>query len=272
MSRIATPQFEPDGPETCVNRCSCALCDLMRCVVSAIRSPAVWIPLLLLAATTALFRCTDLDMALVRPFYVNGGADGQSMNHWPLCDLQPWKALYDWGVYPAWIMGCGGFALWIASFRWPKLEAWRDPGLFYGLVLILGPGILVNGVLKPSVCRPRPNALVSFGGEREFLPIWKLGYGPEEASFPSGHASMGFYLMAPAFVYYRRRPWLALGFLLLGIVSGGVIGLARMVAGGHFPSDVIWAGGFVYFTALIIAIPFRFAAETPLSRTHPPLV
>ena len=69
---------------------------------------------------------------------------------------------------------------------------------------------------------------------------------------------MGFYLIVPAFVCYRRRPWAAAGFLSFGLVYGGVIGLARVVAGGHFPSDVLWAGGIVYFTALALAAPFRF--------------
>ena len=60
---------------------------------------------------------------------------------------------------------------------------------------------------------------------------------------------------------YRRRPWLAAGFLLLGLVCGGVIGLARIVAGCHFPSDVLWSGGIIYFTALALAAPFRFGRE-----------
>ena len=168
-----------------------------------------------------------------------------------------------WGVYPAWILGCGGMAVWVVSFFWTKLEAWRDPGLFFALLLIVGPGILVNCVFKPYWSRPRPHATTSFGGPREFLPVWQRGFGEEDSSFPSGHAAMGFYLMAPAFVCYRRRPWLAAGFLLLGLAGGVVIGLARMVAGCHFPSDVLWAGGIIYFTALALAAPFRFGREKP---------
>ena len=57
--------------------------------------------------------------------------------------------------------------------------------------------------------------------------------------------------MAPAFFLYRRRNGWALAFLLLGLFAGCLIGMARMAAGGHFASDVIWAGGFVYFTGLI---------------------
>ena len=99
---------------------------------------------------------------------------------------------------------------------------------------------------------------------REFLPVWQRGGGQEDSSFPSGHAAMGFYLMAPALVCYRRRPGLAAAFLLLGLAGGAVIGMARIVAGCHFPSDVLWAGGLIYFTALLLAAPFRFGLGKPV--------
>jgi lipid A 4'-phosphatase len=261
MTRIATSQFEPDGPDGCGVERRGIIGTLGRNTISVIRSPAVWIPALVLIALTVVFRSTDADMALVRPFFAGSGAHDQCLDRWPLMATYPWKALYDWGVYPAWILGGGGLVVWIVSFFWLKLERWRDQGLFYGLLLIIGPGVIVNGVLKPYWNRPRPNAIVPFGGQREFLPLWEWGRGRDELSFPSGHAAMGFYLMAPAFVYYRRRPRLALAFLLLGLSGGGVIGLARIVAGGHFPSDVVWAGGFVYFIALAIAAPFKFGQE-----------
>ncbi len=41
------------------------------------------------------------------------------------------------------------------------------------------------------------------------------------------------------------------------------MGLTRVVAGGHFPSDVLWAGGLIYFTALAIAAPFQFGRQSP---------
>ena len=212
----------------------------------------------MLVVATIVFRLTDVDMALVRWFFVAGASE-----HWPLMEAYPWKALYDWGVFPAWILGCGGLVIWIVSFIWVKLESWRDAGLYFCLLLALGPGLLVNGVLKPCWGRPRPNNVNRFGGEQEFLPVLAWGHGLNKTSFPSGHASMGFYLMAPTFVWYRRRPRLALGFLLLGLISGGAIGMARMIAGGHFPSDIVWAGGFIYFTALVLAAPFHFGDSIP---------
>ena len=226
-------------------------------------------PCLLLTILTIVFRMTDVDRAIVRLFYADVPPGGTFQDHWPLANSFPWSALYYWGVVPGWILGCGGLIVWITSFWRPALERFRDPGLFYFLVLLLGPGILVNVVLKPYCGRPRPNALIEFGGQRDFLPVGQWRLGQDEASFPSGHASMGFYLMVPAFVYYRRRPRLALGFLLFGIFAGLTIGLARIVAGGHFPSDIIWSGGVVYFAALLIALPFHFGRSVPAATIGP---
>ena len=233
-------------------------------LVSVCRRPAVWIPAAVLAVATR--RCSGPPTSTWRSC---GGSSRAIVGRraavvrFPLTNAQPWKWLYDWGVYPAWILGGGGLLVWIVSFFWTKLKDWRDPGLFFALLLIVGPGILVNWVFKPCWSRPRPHATAPFGGPREFLPVWHVGTGDDDSSFPSGHAATGFYLMAPAFVCYRRRPWLALAFLLFGLTAGTVIGLARIVAGGHFPSDVLWSGGIVYFTALALAAPFHFGQEKP---------
>jgi membrane-associated PAP2 superfamily phosphatase len=128
-------------------------------------------------------------------------------------------------------------------------------------MLIIGPGVIVNGVFKPFWGRPRPYSTIPFGGDQEFLPVFQNGCSQDYASFPCGHASMGFYLMAPAFFFYRRRPRLAVGFLCLGLVAGITIGMARIVEGSHFASDVLWAGGFVYFTGLVLSALFRFNTE-----------
>ena len=174
--------------------------------------------------------------------------------------------LHNWGEYPAWVLGCGGLAVWLVSFVWRKIEPWRDPGLFFALVLIIGPGVLVNWVFKPYWSRPRPHAVKEFKANndprdppREFVPVWHRGAGEADSSFPSGHAAMGFYWMSPAFVCYRRHRRLAILFLLFGLAAGCAIGSARIVAGGHFMSDIVWSAGIVYYTALLLATPFHFS-------------
>jgi len=234
-----------------------------------LRSPLVWAPAALLAAATVVFWCSDLDMAVLRLFFSDDRTAVSIAARFPLGEMQPWKLLYDWGVYPALVFGCAGLAVWIASFVWRKLEPWRDPGLFFALVLIVGPLILVNCVFKPYWSRPRPHAVKDFkqSGDpndppREFVPVFHRGAGEADSSFPSGHAAMGFYWMSPAFVCYWRHRRLALLFLLFGIAAGCLIGSARIVAGGHFPSDILWAGGIVYYTALLLTAPFHFSRAT----------
>jgi lipid A 4'-phosphatase len=231
-------------------------------LASIVRHPAIWIPAALLATATVVFWCTDLDLAMVRPFFAGNPSKEEPFQRFPLTNAQPWKTLYDWGVYPAWILGCGGLLVWIAGhIRALKIERWQGPGLYLALLLMIGPGILVNWVFKPCWSRPRPHAVTAFGGPRNFVPVLHLGDGEEDSSFPSGHAATGFYLMAPAMVCCRRRPRLAAAFLLLGLTYGTLIGAARIVAGAHFPSDVLWSAGIVYFTALALAVPFHFGQE-----------
>ncbi|MEN6405724.1 MAG: phosphatase PAP2 family protein [Thermoguttaceae bacterium] len=255
-SGAGVPTF--DGP-----KCDGAWRWRLRAALSAIRNPLVWIPALLLLTLTLYFRFSDADIVWLRPFFAGVEAGDRTTERWPMGSEYPWRAFYRLGVYPALLLGFGGLVVWGVSFYRRGWEPYRDAGLFLFLLLLIGPGVVVNGVLKPFWGRPRPNAVEEFGGPRPFRAVWQYGDGQIESSFPSGHASMGFFLMAPAFICYRRRPRLAFEFVLLGLVAGCSIGLARMVAGGHFPSDVLWAGAFVYFLGLLISTPFRFGDETP---------
>jgi lipid A 4'-phosphatase len=226
-------------------------------MAAVIRSPVFWGPALAFLMVTAGIRATDADRAAIRPFYCADGTNSADPDAcWPWKNTQPWKGLYDFGELPALVIGCGGLVAWVVSFAVRQLEPWRDPGLFLALVLIIGPGILVNVVMKPFWARPRPNATVEFGGASDFIPVGQLGREADNWSFPSGHAAMGFFFLSFAFLCWRSWPWRAAVLLAFGIAFGLMMGLARIVAGCHFPSDVLWAGAIVYFTALLMAAPF----------------
>ncbi len=86
-----------------------------------------------------------------------------------------------------------------------KYRVWRRHFLFYALVLSIGPGIIVNSIFKENFGRPRPREIVEFGGEKEFRALWEPGIRGNGFSFPSGHASVGFYAMVAGFVLWRQR-------------------------------------------------------------------
>lgn len=212
----------------------------------------IGLPLLTLLALTVLFRCTDADRAMSRLFYQG------SFNAWwglnsPLC-----MAVYRYSMLPAYVLGIGGAVLGVAGFLLPSLRGYRAGGIFLACMLVIGPGLLVNSVFKPFWHRPRPKHLVDFGGELKFMPVWSRASSPKDsASFPSGHASMGFVLMAPAFLFYRRRWDWAVSWLALGTAAGVSIGLARIAQGAHFASDVLWSGGVIFLTGLFLTAVFE---------------
>lgn len=134
------------------------------------------------------------------------------------------------------------------SHHW--FAARRRAALFLLLVAVIGPMLLVNSVFKDQWGRARPSQVAEFGGDKQFtraaLPTDQC---EKNCSFVSGHASVGFYFLAFAFIWPRRRRlWLG-----VGTAAGLGVGLVRIVQGGHFLSDVIFAGIVVYLTARVLA-------------------
>lgn len=130
----------------------------------------------------------------------------------------------------------------------PALKPWRRAALFLALVLLLGPGVLVNGVFKDHWGRARPAQVTEFGGTAQFTPAWVVSdQCQNNCSFVCGDASVGFAFVALAFVSRRPKTWLG-----VGLAIGGLFGFMRMGQGGHFFSDVIFSFYAVYFTAWLL--------------------
>ena len=117
---------------------------------------------------------------------------------------------------------------------------------FLTLSLLLGPGLLVNTILKNnSIGRARPNQITEFGGNADFTRAFEYsGACDTNCSFVSGHASMGFYFIALGWLFQSKR-W-----FYIGLVIGVVVGLTRIVQGGHFLSDTVFALWAVYWVNL----------------------
>jgi len=122
--------------------------------------------------------------------------------------------------------------------------------LYIFTAVLVGPGIFVNLVLKEFVDRPRPRDVEQFGGDKTFIPALIVSDQCESnCSFVSGHASGGFSLIALALLFQGRRRYMIFA---AAVVAGGSIGLVRIMQGGHFLSDIIFALLVTYLTSKII--------------------
>jgi membrane-associated PAP2 superfamily phosphatase len=158
-----------------------------------------------------------------------------------------WVQLVDkWATLPALLLAIAGLLTGLGAWFWAALRPYRTIGWFLGLSMILGPGLLINSAFKEHFHRPRPRQLVEFGGEAQFHQLGELGSGGKGKSFPSGHASMGYFLAAPYLFLRQRRRHLATGFVLLGALAGLGIGMVRVMQGAHFLGDVIASGLMVW--------------------------
>lgn len=210
------------------------------------------------------FWFSDLDLRVQALFYVAPGT-------WPWVEHPFWDFIYRYGIFLGYVVALISLFLIAASYWFPKYITWRKPALLMVFTLALGPGLLINLVFKEHWGRPRPREVVTFQGSEEFVHLWVMGSHSNGKSFPCGHCSMGFYLAVPfLFLRKRRRKW-AYAFLAFGIGYGLLIGMARMMAGAHFLSDVLWAGGLVWLSALIGYYAFKVYEETPKPSNTSPL-
>lgn len=210
-----------------------------------------WILAGLIVVSIAI-RAFGLDLSIERLFFRPGVAPA-----WWGVDRQPWEAFYRYGAYPGLAAGAISIAGLIASAFVRSLARHRRTFLLFAVVLAFGPGLLVNAAGKEHWGRPRPRDVVEFGGDRPFVPVG-LPVAQGGHSFPSGHASIGFYWLTLYVLWRGRRPRAARAGLVLGLAAGLAMGFERIAVGAHFLSDVVWAGGIDYLVAI--------AADTALTR------
>ncbi|MCI5145063.1 MAG: phosphatase PAP2 family protein [Candidatus Electrothrix sp. AR3] len=173
---------------------------------------------------------------------------------WPIGNLFPWNILYNLAPFPAILLAGSACIILLLSFFVGKYAFWRRKAVFILLFLALGPGLVVNVLLKDQLGRARPRQVLEFGGEYQFTQCWQPGTSGANSSFPSGHASIAFFTMAPWFILRKKKKALAAFFLILGLTFGSLVGIARILQGGHFVSDIIWAGGLLYLIGSLLNI------------------
>ncbi len=133
-------------------------------------------------------------------------------------------------------------ALWTAG-RALKQYIWSLTGrkiLYLILTLALGPGLIVESVLKVYVGRARPRDIMAFGGQDVFTPaLWLSDACTRNCSFVSGHAALAFWTTAFAFLVPKESRAVV---FVSGLALGALMGITRMAEGAHFLSDVVFSG------------------------------
>lgn len=158
---------------------------------------------------------------------------------------------------------------WTRYRRYALLDR-RQLGFLF-LLMLIGPGLITNALIKEYSGRARPRNVVEFGGDHTFTPaLTPAAECADNCSYVSGHAALGFWFIGLGWVLRRRR------YFALGIVVGLVVGAGRIIQGGHFTSDVIGAFWVVFFTAFLLArwlLPAERTSEAPAAATvQPPAV
>ncbi|WP_050789463.1 phosphatase PAP2 family protein [Roseibium aggregatum] len=141
----------------------------------------------------------------------------------------------------------------------PPLMPLRQP-VFLLSTLILGPGVLVNLILKDNWGRPRPRNVEIFGGDLPYQPVWKISnYCDSNCSFVSGEGSAAMWLVA-ALALLVPATWRK-GTLAFLIPLGLILSANRVAFGGHFLSDTLLSWGVTLL--LVLAVHHLLYRKTP---------
>lgn len=135
------------------------------------------------------------------------------------------------------------------------------PSLFLLLCFALGPGLLVNVILKDHWGRPRPIQITQFGGTATFQKPWVISQQcRHNCSFVAGDPSAMFAYFA-LLIFLRNKKW---RYLLASILTGLWLwmGFIRIAEGGHFLSDVFIGATLVY---MVIWLSYYFCYQSCFS-------
>jgi membrane-associated PAP2 superfamily phosphatase len=145
--------------------------------------------------------------------------------------------------------------------------------LFLIVTLALAPGVVANLIFKEHWERPRPIDVTDFAGTDAFMPWWDpRGACRSNCSFVAGEPSGAFWTFAPAALAPPQwRPLAYAG----AIAFGAALGVLRMTGGGHFFTDIVFAGVFTFLVVWTVhGLIYRWrttriedaAVEVPLAR------
>lgn len=134
---------------------------------------------------------------------------------------------------------------------------WQYPPVLSGRKLAflistaaLGPGLLVNLILKDFWGRPRPHMVEDYGGQMPYTKVWEItDRCSDNCSFVSGEAASSFWILA--FVLLLPKGMRLVPALLVILVGAG-LSINRIAFGGHFLSDVVISWSLMLFVFVLM--------------------
>lgn len=130
---------------------------------------------------------------------------------------------------------------------------------------LLGPVLLVNGLLKEFIGRARPKNIIEYGGTKIFSPAYFPADQCEtNCSFVSGDAAVAFSTIAFALIYKGK---LRFHLAAVALSFGVLVSIYRLGTGAHFLSDTVLSGLFCILIILILErMLLRKADQTSRAR------
>ncbi len=209
--------------------------------------PDIIAVLTILITGSLLCRVFSLDETVAEWFYHPLGLSAA----WPYGRMQPWRFFNNADKLFTLLLSAIALGVLGLSFLRSRSRIWRRRAVFIIVSMLIGPGLIVNICLKDHWGRPRPEQVKEFGGQLDFKPLLVKGREGQGHSFPSGHASIAFEFLVFYFIWRRRRLW-AFTALAGGLGLGLMMSVARMAAGAHFLSDVLWSGGITFMVSWVL--------------------
>jgi membrane-associated PAP2 superfamily phosphatase len=208
----------------------------------------------LLAACAALLQYGPLDMDLARAFArPEGSSPPWHDSVWlDVIGHHTANALPILAALAATVAGAASFVL-------PFLRPWRAILFTSAAAIVVGP--LLVDYLKTLTTQHCPSALVEFGGpvlyaQDRAAPFWTLSSSLAGHCLPSGHAAGGYALLSLYFAGWAagRPAWRWRG-LLIGIGTGVLFSVVRMLQGAHFASATMWSATIDWSVCALLFLP-----------------
>ncbi|SON57326.1 PAP2 (acid phosphatase) superfamily protein [Hartmannibacter diazotrophicus] len=200
-------------------------------VASMAERPILWLAVATTVLSLVFVLFPEIDLAASRLFYVDGEG-------FPVSGIAFFSSLRRLGQAVTRAMVIVPLVALLVPFLFSgaRFLLSAKSALFLLLSMAVGPGFIVNVVLKGEWGRARPREITEFGGTFDFSRAWEIvHYCQSNCSFVSAEAAASMQVMALALICppaWRRS--VAIGAFAFALVMS----VNRMAFGGHFLSDV----------------------------------